>query len=388
VRSRWLPFMVLAVAVLVMALLLLSKRKEALPGRVVSVAEALGGSPGEGFARAIGPRRFKFPDDHGPHPGFRTEWWYFTGNLESARGRSFGYQVTFFRVALRPEPTERKSRWGANEVFMAHFAVTDPAGKRFRHAERFSRAALGLAGAGGKPLMVWLEDWSAVATSPAPWGMHLAARDSDAEIDLDIRSLTSPILNGEGGLSRKGSSPGNASYYYSLPRMETSGSVRIGDKKFTVTGLTWLDREWSTSALERGQVGWDWFALQLADGRDLMFYRLRRSDGVADPFSSGTLVAADGTSRHLSKEDVALEITGHWQSPASGVRYPSRWRLRVPRENVDLEIVPRFADQEFQATVRYWEGAVAVRPLAVGSPGGSGYVELTGYGVTPGKGSE
>ena len=387
-RSRWLIPMVLAVAVLAMALLFLSQRKEALSGRVVSVAEALGGSPGEGFVRAMGPRLFLFPDDHGPHPGFRTEWWYFTGNLESARGRSFGYQVTFFRVALRPEPTARKSRWGTNEVFMAHFAVTDPDGKRFRFAERFSRAALGLAGAGRSPCRVWLEDWTAAESRASPWGMHLAARDGDAGINLDIRSLTPPILNGEGGLSRKGSRQGNASYYYSLPRMETAGSLRIGDETFAVTGLSWLDREWSTSALEQGQTGWDWFALQLTDGRELMFYRLRRSDGTADPFSSGTLVAADGTSRHLAREDVALEVTGHWQSAASGVRYPSRWRLRIPRDNVDLEIVPRLADQEFRATIRYWEGAVTARPLAAGSPGGSGYVELTGYGMTPGKGTD
>ena len=387
-RPRWLPLMVLAAMVLSMALFLLPKKEGTEHGRVVSVTEALGGEPEGGFARATAPRRFSFPADHGPHTGFRTEWWYFTGNLTTAEGRRFGYQLTFFRVALKPGPAVRSSRWGANEVFMAHFAVTDVAGNQFHYAERFSRAALGLAGAGGSPLAVRLEDWSALETSAIPWSMQLAARDNETAVDLQVRSIGPVVLNGEGGLSRKGSRPGSASYYYSLPRMETSGTIRIGKETFAVAGLSWLDREWSTSALERDQAGWDWFALQLADGRELMFYRLRRSDETDDPFSSGTFVAADGTSRHLAREDVALEVTGHWQSTASGVSYPSRWRLRVPSESLDLEIVPRLADQELRATIRYWEGAVTVRPMAAGSPGGSGYVELTGYGMTPGKGSE
>ena len=387
-RFRWFTIMLLAVAVLLAALFLLPKRKAAEQGRVVSVGEALGGKPGEGFARAAAPRRFTFPADHGPHPGFRTEWWYFTGNLKTAQGQSFGYQLTFFRVALKPGPAARSSRWGANEVFMAHFAVTDVAGKRFHYAERFSRAALGLAGAGGSPLAVRLEDWSALETSANPWSMQLAARDGAVAVDLKVRSITPVVLNGEGGLSRKGSEPGNASYYYSLPRMDTSGTIRIGKETFSVSGLSWLDREWSTSALEPNQVGWDWFALQLDDGRDLMFYRLRRSDGTADPFSSGTLVAANGASRHLAGEEVQLSINDWWTSPASGSRYPSRWRLRVPAEGLDLEIVPRVADQELLASVRYWEGAVTVSGITAGAPGGSGYLEMTGYGATDKKGAE
>ena len=386
--SRWLPILVLAVAVLLAALFLLPKRRVPEQGKVVSVTEALGGEPAGGFARAIAPRRFSFPADHGPHSGFRTEWWYFTGNLKSEQGRMFGYQLTFFRVALKPEPAERKSRWGANEVFMAHFAVTDVAGSRFHHAERFSRAAAGLAGAGGSPLAVRLEDWSALETSAEPWSMRLAARDGDASLDLKVRSVRPVVLNGERGLSRKGAEPGNASYYYSIPRMDTSGTIRIGKESFTVSGLSWLDREWSTSALEQGLAGWDWFALQLDDGRDIMFYQLRRNDGTVDPFSSGTLVAADGTSRHLAGKEVQLAIADWWTSPASGARYPSRWRLLVPGEKLDLEIVPRLADQEHLASFRYWEGAVEVRGTSAGSPGGSGYVEMTGYGAKDGKGSD
>ena len=338
--------------------------------------------------KPAGIGRFTFPADHGPHPGFRTEWWYFTGNLKTAQGQSFGYQLTFFRVALKPGPVARSSRWGASEVFMAHFAVTDVAGKRFHYAERFSRSALGLAGAGGRPLAVRLEDWSALETAAEPWGMQLAARDGDVALDLNVLAITPVVLNGEGGLSRKGSASGNASYYYSIPRMETSGTIRIGKETFSVSGLTWLDREWSTSALEADQAGWDWFALQLDDGRDLMFYRMRRVDGSADKFSSGTLVAADGTSRHLAGAEVQLAIDDWWTSPASGSRYPARWRLRVPAEGLDLEIAPRLADQELLASVRYWEGAVAIRGISAGSPGGSGYLEMTGYGAKESKGAD
>jgi predicted secreted hydrolase len=371
-----------AVAVICLAVFYHASRagKGPATGKFLSVNEVLGGAPAAGFDRATAPRTFVFPRDHGPHPGFRNEWWYFTGNLQDSRGRSFGYQLTFFRVALQPRPAARSSTWGTNEVFMAHFALTDVQGKRFRYVERFSRAAAGLSGAGGRPLKIWLEDWSAVESSQRPWGMKLSAADAGAgmSIDLDLRSLTREILNGEAGLSRKSAQSGNASYYYSLPRMRTAGTIRVGKEVFSVTGLSWLDREWSTSALERDQVGWDWFALQLNDGRDLMFYRLRRRDGSVDPFSGGTLVAADGSSRHLAQGEVQLEITRNWTSPASGAMYPSVWRMRVPSQKIDLEITPRLSGQELVTGFRYWEGAVSARGLG-GAPGGSGYLEMTGY---------
>jgi predicted secreted hydrolase len=265
---------------------------------------------------------------------------------------------------------------------MAHFALTDVDGKRFRFSERFSRSALGLAGAGGSPLKVWLEGWSATETQARPWSMKLSAAEAEMAIDLELKSLTSVILNGESGLSRKSATPGNSSYYYSIPRMQTSGTVRSGNDTYRVAGVSWLDREWSTSALERDQVGWDWFALHLDDGRDIMFYRLRKRDGTVDPFSSGTLVMAGGKTRHIEKDDVQLEI-GRWlTSPASGARYPSLWRMRIPSHNLELEITPRLPDQELRARFRYWEGAVAVKG-APGSPSGEGYLEMTGYGAEP-----
>jgi len=367
----------------VLVLLLPWHRQPLPPERGVSVAEALGGSSPEGFQRASTPRRFSFPADHGPHPGFRTEWWYFTGNLSSAGGRRFGYQLTFFRIALSPSPVERPSHWGANDIIMAHFALTDVEGRRFHSAERFSRSALGLAGAGGRPLTVWLEDWLAAETGDNPWRMRLTAREGEESFDLTVTAQRPVVLNGEGGLSRKGGEPGNASYYYSLTRMETVGTVTVGGETVAVTGLSWLDREWSTSALGTDQAGWDWFALQLDDGRDVMFYRLRRRDGTTEPWSSGTLVAADGRYRHLSCDDARIQALDWWQSPASGIRYPSRWRLSIPSQHLDLEILPRIPHQEHLVTVRYWEGAVQVKSLSPGGPGGFGYLEMTGYGGEP-----
>ena len=261
---------------------------------------------------------------------------------------------------------------------MAHFALTDVEGKRFRFAERFSRSALGLAGAGGKPLSVWLEDWSARETSPRPWSVKLVAADAGMAIDLELKSLTPEILNGEAGLSRKSATPGNSSYYYSIPRMRTSGTIRSGKESFEVSGLSWLDREWSTSALESDQVGWDWFALQLDDGRDIMFYRLRKRDGSVDPSSSGTLIFGAGKSRYLARDEVQFDIERWWKSPASGTRYPSVWRMRIPAQGIDLRITPKLPDQELAAGFRYWEGAVAIEG-ADGKTGGSGYVEMTGY---------
>jgi len=377
-----------------------------------ALGEGQGQSGSGGFARALGPHRFTFPRDHGPHPRFRTEWWYYTGNLRTADGRRFGYELTFFRIALRPAPVQRPSAWATNQIYMAHLALTDVTGRHFYHFQRFSRAALGLAGAAPGPgqarggrFRVWLDDWR-VAAEPGPpsaacaargparrcLNMHLQARvrsdnGADVQLDLALRADKPLVLEGDHGLSRKGPKPGDASYYYSLTRLATTGQVGIAGRSFAVRGSSWMDREWSTSALGSSQAGWDWFALQLDDGSDLMFYRLRRKDGGVDPHSAGTWVAADGGARHLSAADVQVEVQGHWVSPHTGVRYPARWRLRVPSRHLVLEIRPRLADQELTgAAVRYWEGAVEVTGTrrVDGKPAGirgSGYVELAGYGA-------
>jgi predicted secreted hydrolase len=372
--------------ILLAAVLYLRARPVSAPDQGgVAVSQALGGIPEAGFARALSARTFRFPEDHGPHPQYQTEWWYFTGNLEASGGRRFGYQLTFFRMALSPGAAARASHWGAEQVYMAHFALTDVKGKRFIVAQRLSRAALGLAGAGGNPLAVWLEDWSARGSSDSPLSMKLAAADGGAALELDLTSLKPVVLNGAQGLSRKGREPGNASYYYSIPRLATRGTVTVGGERFQVSGLSWLDREWSTSALAGDQAGWDWFALQLSDGRDLMFYRLRKKDGSADPFSGGTLTAADGSSRRLTAAEVQLSATEWWVSPASRTRYPSRWRLKIPDSGIDLEVLPRLAGQELLGSFNYWEGAVSVKGLGNSVLGGSGYLEMTGYEDMQGK---
>lgn len=376
---RRLMTILLVAALAAGALWTLGRRQEpAVEPGGMSVSQALGGVPQAGFARALAPRAFRFPADHGPHPEYKTEWWYFTGNLRDGAGRRFGYQLTFFRMALAPGEPPRPSRWATNQAFMAHFALTDVAGRRFYSAERFSRAALGLAGAGGSPLAVFLEDWSARETKGAPWSVRLVAADGSGALDLELVAAKPVVLNGERGLSRKGPEPGNASYYYSIPRLTTGGTLSVGGERFQVTGTSWLDREWSTSALSGDQAGWDWFALQLKDGRDLMYYQLRKKDGSADPYSAGTLVAADGSAKPLTRDQVQLTPTGWWKSPHDGARYPSGWRLSVPGEGIDLEVVPRLADQELLTSFRYWEGAVAVQGGG-GAEGGSGYLEMTGY---------
>jgi predicted secreted hydrolase len=347
-------------------------------GQASQLADLLNEDATEGFAAADAPRACVFPADHGPHEDFRNEWWYFTGNLDAADGRRFGFEFTIFRFALTPSVEKINSRWRTNQVYIAHFALTDVDDRRFHVAERYSRGALGLAGASTEPFRVWIDDWTMFA-GPAgePW--HIVARDGEIGIELELRPQTAPVLNGDDGLSRKSHEIDSASYYYSMTRWDTAGFLRVGGERVAVSGLSWLDREWSTSALAPNQVGWDWFALQLADGTDIMLYDIRRLDGSADPASSGTLSLPDGTSHPLRSGDFEIVVRDTWESPAGG-RYPSRWTVRVPAHAIEADVTPVLADQELFTTVRYWEGAVDVRGRSRGAPvEGRGYVELTGY---------
>jgi predicted secreted hydrolase len=347
----------------------------------LTVAEALSSGDLTGFERAEAPRPFTFPRDHGPHPTFRTEWWYWTGNLATPDGRRFGFQLTFFRTALTPQTPARGSAWGTNQVYLAHFAVTDVAGGRFEARSRTERFALGLAGAQSEPFRVWLDDWEARGEGATGLPVRLRATEGDTAIDLTLDGGKPVVLQGDRGLSRKGPERGNTSYYYSLTRMPARGAVTVGGQRFEVTGLAWMDREWSTSALGGELAGWDWIALQLEDGRDLMFYRLRRKDGAADRFSAGTIVDSAGGARTLSLAEVRLEPVGAWTSPRSGARYPARWRLRMPELTLELEVTPVLADQELDVGTPYWEGAVTVSGAERGrTVSGRGYVEMVGYG--------
>jgi predicted secreted hydrolase len=371
--SRVALAVVLVVTAALVAFALWPARSRVPIQATVAVREALA-EERAGFAQALAPRPLRFPEDHGPHPDFRTEWWYYTGNLKTPAGRHLGFQLTFFRVALAPAEAPRASAWGTRQFYFAHFAVTDTAGNRFHAFSRTSRGALGLAGAEAAPFRVWIENWSAEGDGPSA---RLRASDGEVAIDLNVSAAKPVVLQGDRGLSRKGPEPGNASLYYSFTRMPTHGVVRLGAETLEVTGEAWMDREWSTSGLGGAVEGWDWFALQLEDGRELMVYLLRRRDGTVDPFSAGTLIEADGTARRLEAGDVRVETLAHWTSPRSGVRYPARWRLGVPSAELRLEIEPRQADQELNVGARYWEGAVTVDGQPVG---GQGYVELVGYG--------
>jgi predicted secreted hydrolase len=338
-------------------------------------------SDNTGFSHAIDPRHFSFPEDHGPHDGFRNEWWYMTGNLDASDGRRFGFELTIFRFALSPGHIQSESAWRSNHVFIAHFALSDPEGKQFLVAERASRGSAGLAGAQSDPFRVWIDDWgfSGASDGKSDVRWRVRASEPDFAIDLIVDATRSPVLNGTDGLSQKSAERGNASYYYSISRWRTSGTVRLGQEAIQVSGLSWLDREWSSSALAKDQIGWDWFALQLSDGSDLMFYNLRKTDGSQDEHSSGTYVAPNGEVEHLDRNALTIEVVDQWASP-DGDRYPSRWRIRIPAYDLHLDIQPVMADQELFTTVRYWEGAVDVDGNRNGNAiNGRGYVELTGY---------
>ena len=253
------------------------------------------------------------------------------------------------------------------------------AGGRHYSAQRLARAALGLAGGMSQPLAIWLDSWS-LRGSGAPFPLTLSADAGDFGIELELTGGEKPpVLQGEQGLSRKSATPGNASYYYSFTRLPTAGTLRVDATLYRVRGESWLDHEWSSSALDDDQAGWDWFALQLDDGRELMFYRLRYRDGGMHPFSRGSLVLPDGSTRELTPASVTLTPERYWKAP-DGSRYPLAWRLAVPDEGLDLDVRAVLDDQLQELAVRYWEGAVDV----TGSHTGKGYLELSGY--TPARG--
>lgn len=359
-----------------------------------SVVGAAAPADVSGFARAEGPvlsrvegaMPLAFPADHGPHNDFQTEWWYTTGNLTADTGEHFGYQLTFFRRALTPPDgrAQRTSAWAADQVYMAHFAITDVSGGVHSSFERLTRGAAGLAGAQTAPFRVWLEDWEVAGPSADQMRLRASAQDTatklNLSLDLNLVDLKGPILQGDRGYSRKGPEAGNASFYISLTRIATEGTVTVRGETFRVTGASWMDHEFSTSALGAEQVGWDWFSIQLDDKTELMLFQLRRADGSVDAFSSGMLIAADGSTRTLGPADFTLQGSGAWRSPRSGAVYPAAWGISIPSAGVQLALTPWLADQEMNVSQKYWEGAVRVEGTSGGrAVRGQGYVEMTGY---------
>lgn len=341
-----------------------------------------------GFRTVAGPCHFRFPEDHGAHPGFKTEWWYYTGNIQTDEGRRFGYQLTFFRSQTAPSGTvggwpKPASEWRTLQIYLAHLAISDIQEKTHRQAETMARGALGMAGVGteGDAVRVYLKDWSARL---GPEAHRLTAGAPALGLDLDLTPLKPPVAHGDDGYSRKGRAAESASCYYSMTRLATEGRLRIGADEFAVSGSSWMDHEYSTAPLEAGIGGWDWFSLQLDDGTDLMAYFLREPDGRFNPATSATFVDRRGEGTHIAFPGIQLEATSFWESPETGAVYPSGWTLSIPSLDLTLSVSPAFADQEMETPlttdVAYWEGAVSAAGVVGDRPvRGRGYVELTGY---------
>jgi predicted secreted hydrolase len=341
-----------------------------------------------GYAVVTGPCGLTFPEDHGSHPGFRTEWWYYTGNIEAADGRSFGYQLTIFRRRISPPHARDRwprpaSAWRTQQVYLGHLAVSDIAGRKHHFSETMGRGTLGMAGqqTGTESVNIFLRDWR---IDIQPHVHRLTARAEELSIDLYLVPAKDPVLHGDQGYSLKGNSAERASCYYSFTRLQTEGKISLAGKDFAVDGLSWMDHEFSTAPLQPGIVGWDWFSFQLSNNTEVMIFLLREADGGLNAASSGTFVDAAGHGRHLSIDDFRVDASQHWQSPHTQAVYPAGWRLRCVSPELELKIDPNLADQEMRTAattgVTYWEGSVSVRGTADGEVvAGKGYVELTGY---------
>ena len=340
------------------------------------------------FKLALPGYEYSFPRDHRAHPEYQTEWWYYTGHLRSTSGQNFGYQLTFFRTSLSPQELKRASKWATREIIFAHLALTDEANQKFYFTDKISREALGLAGARSTPAAgkpdIWLDNWqmqfkSGNGDNQSVRAFGTAEDNTNFGIELSQSALKPLAIHGENGVSQKSAGRGRASHYYSFTRLKSEGTIRIGAQEYSVSGESWFDHEFGSNQLAQNQVGWDWFSIQLDDGRELMLYQLRLKDGKIDPYSSGTLIEKNGETRHLKRDEFQIEVLEKWQSPRSKASYPSRWKVTVPRENIALQIAPTVADQELDTkrstSITYWEGSVR----ATGTQTGKGYVELTGY---------
>ncbi len=351
----------------------------------------IGGGPlagGADYRSVTGPCNLTFPGDHGAHPGYRVEWWYYTGNLGAFSGERFGFQLTFFRLQPDPPGADRSwpdppSAWRFQHLYLAHAAVSDLNRLRFTYDENIARGAVGLAGVthGLGASRVFVGSWSAQISAAAH---YLKANSNRFVLDLTCRPAKPPVLHGDRGYSRKGDRPEEASCYYSFTRLETSGTLTAEGKAFPVQGTSWMDHEFSTAPLAKGILGWDWFSIQLSNNVELMIYLLRQEQGGTHLASSGTLISRSGRSRHLTKDDFTVEVLDRWKSRRTGALYPSRWRIRVGPQDIELEVTSNLEDQELRTprTTRivYWEGSVSVAGSVAGKGvEGVGYVEMTGY---------
>lgn len=333
-----------------------------------------------GWRQSLPGWKYEFPRDHGNHPDFKTEWWYFTGNLRSADGREFGYQLTFFRQGiLPPETPDASSRFVTRHIKFAHFTVSEITGRKFHFFQKISRGAFGEAGFNEGPRLAWIDDWSCEITGEHSF--RIAARSGDVALNLDLKAEKAPVFHGADGVSQKAEGEGRASHYYSLTRLATSGILSLSGQDMAVSGQSWFDHEWATNQLTTDQVGWDWFSLQFDDGSELMIFQLRTRDGGRDPYSSGTFVAADGSTTSIRDSDFTLVAGREWKSSQTGGQYPIEWRIEIPKLDLKLDVQAAAENQELDLhPISYWEGAIRARGTKADSPiRGSGYLEMTGY---------
>ena len=340
------------------------------------------------FLSVTGPCNLTFPKDHGLHAGYRTEWWYYTGNLQADSGAQYGYQLTLFRSQISPPGAEQKwpephSAWRAQQIYAGHAAISDIYQKKHYQAELLARGSLGLAGVSQKVDLttIFAKNWS---IQISPDGHRLKAISDDFSFDLNLIPFKPPVLHGKTGYIRKGSTPERASCYYSFTRLRSKGALTIDGTTIAVQGSSWMDHEFSSAPLEPGILGWDWFSLQFSDQTEIMVYLLRTKGDEFNSASSGTFIDKSGKPQHLTKEDIQIEILDSWKSPRSKATYPARWRLTVFQLSLELIITPNLADQEMLTSastgVTYWEGSVSAKGMAGINPiTGIGYVELTGY---------
>ncbi len=325
---------------------------------------------------------FLFPRSHGSHPGYATEWWYFTGHAETATQRTFGFELTFFRVGVNPKG-KNKSAWGVQSLFLAHFAITDDKEKQFYSAERISRDAFSKAAAAEDTLDVHLDSWRAQLGRDGT--LSIRAEDEHIAISFDMKSNKPPALHGKGGFSKKGPGKHDASYYSSFTRLVGDGSIRIGKENHAISRVeAWMDHEVTSSKLARGVDGWDWFAIQLESGEEIMLYQLRLPERAVSPYSSGSIIDRRGRVENLALDDFSIEVHDHWISPQSNIRYPSSWTLSIPDKQIRLRVTPTIPGQEMLTKkttgVSYWEGRCLVRGEIAGKDtSGNAYVELVGY---------
>ncbi len=327
------------------------------------------------YARVTPDHSLQFPADYGSHPDYRTEWWYVTGSLRTADGGDLGFQVTFFRT--RPDvETANPSAFTARQVLIAHAAISDPAHGRLWRDQRIRRAGLGLAEATSGDTRVWIDDWR-LERSDHSYETRVSGEDFGYELKLSMTQP--PMLNGAAGVSRKGPEPAAASFYYSVPHLAVTGSIRRAGHSEPVTGEAWLDHEWSSEYLDAAAVGWDWIGINLEDGGALMAFRIRDAQGNAR-WSGGTLRRGDGKVEAFSDHEVEFTAGRYWTSARTGIRYPVEWQVRTGERS--FRLVPLLDDQENDTRLStgaiYWEGAI--RAFDGSRPVGRGYLELTGYG--------